>query len=312
MENAIYDWLMQGDPALCYLVKNDLLNQDDQELHLKMLQEGWIKTLLAHQNENGHWGDGFYRPKWICSHYTLLILKYFQIPQSIDSIRDLLSQNLDRIKAMDGGINFWGKIKNSDACVNGMFLNYASYFLPEPDKLDFLIDYMIKAQMPDKGWNCQYKRGAVHSSFHTTLSILEGLAEYKKAGGNYKLDKISEMEHDAREFLLQHHLYQSHRTGLPADPKMTMLSFPHHWHYDFLRSLEYFADQHIPYDQRMKPAIDLLISKRNADYNWNLQNRYSGRMFFQFEKIGKPSRIVTYKALKVLRWYSKDSIIYSL
>ncbi len=65
MENAIYDWLMQGDPAICYLVKNDLLNQDDQELHLKMLQEGWIKTLLAHQNENGHWGDGFYRPKWI-------------------------------------------------------------------------------------------------------------------------------------------------------------------------------------------------------------------------------------------------------
>lgn len=304
-EKDTYDWLLGGDPALSFLVKKDLLDENDVELNNLVLQKGWIKTILDHQKENGHWGDGFYRPKWICSHYILLILKYFQIPKEISTIRNLLINNMEQIKAQDGGINFWGKIKNSDACVNGMFLNYASYFLNDPFIMNFLVDYIIKSQMKDGGWNCRFKHGAVHSSFHTTLSILEGLAEYRRAGGDYQLGKIVEMENEAREFLLKHFLYQSHRTGEPADYKMTLFSFPPHWHYDIMKSLEYFADQKIPYDARLQPALDLLNDKRNADGTWSLQNRHNGRMFFQFEKIGKPSRINTYRALKILRHYSQ-------
>ena len=41
-------------------------------------------------------------------------------------------------------------------------------------------EYILTRQMPDLGWNCQdVRKGAVHSSFHSTICVLEGLTEYQ-------------------------------------------------------------------------------------------------------------------------------------
>ncbi len=306
MENSLINWLLESDISLKYLVKRDLLGNVDKEIQNSMIHEGWVKRLLDKQNENGHWGLGFYRPKWTCTHYILLILKKLSVPQSIESICRLLDSTIETIHSQDGGINFWGKSTFSDACVNGMFLNYASYFMKSDKKLDFLIDYIIKNQMTDGGWNCRYRHGAVHSSFHTTLSILEGLLEYRKNGGIYQLDKIKQMESCAIEFLLNHHLYQSHRTGAIVDPKMLLFSYPTHWKYDVMRVLEFLTEYGLKCDDRLVEALKLLHSKQNNDGSWNLQNRHPGKMYFQFEKEGHPSQMNTYRALKILKHFERE------
>jgi hypothetical protein len=42
--------------------------------------------------------------------------------------------------------------------------------------------------MPDGGWNCERDRGAVHSSFHTTFNVLEGLRAYADGDGSLAQD----------------------------------------------------------------------------------------------------------------------------
>jgi len=303
MNIKVTNWLLSGDISIRYQVQRDLLDKDDRALQQRIHLEGWGKQLLDLQNPAGHWGLGWYRPKWICTHYTLLIIKYLAPITNIQSIQEIISSGLENNICEDGGISFWNGYKNSDVCVNGMFLNYGAYFIKPDTRFDCLIDNLLKAQMGDGGWNCRYKHKAVHSSFHTTLSVLEGLWEYRQHGGTYRLDEITKAEAEAIEFLLEHNLYLSHRTKQVVDPKMTLFSYPPHWHYDVLKALSHFAERKVPRDERLQPAIDLLLSKRTKDGLWLLQDRHPGKMHFHMEKVGQPSRWNTLRALRVIKNY---------
>lgn len=139
---------------------------------------------------------------------------------------------------------------------------------------------------------------------HTTISVLEGVLEYERSGYKYRLGELRRVAATAREFLLIHRLFLSDRTGEVIDPKYLMLSFPGRWRYDILRALDYFQDAHIPWDERMRPALEALLGKRRRDGRWPLQARHPGETHLEMEKPGQPSRWNTLRALRVLRWYT--------
>ena len=126
---------------------------------------------------------------------------------------------------------------------------------------------------------------------------------YVEAGGRRRAE-VQAGESRAREFFLRHHLYRSHRTGDVVKAEFTRLSFPPRWHHDVLRTLEYFRASDAPYDSRLDDPITLLLRKRSNDGRWNLQNRHPGRVFFEMERPGEPSRWNTLRALRVLKWWA--------
>jgi hypothetical protein len=160
--------------------------------------------------------------------------------------------------------------------------------------------------MLDGGWNCQSYRGATHSSFHTTISVLEGLYEYGIIYENQN-GRIVEAQSRGREFLLVHKLFRSHRTGNIVNPAMTRFSFPPRWRYDILRALDYFQIAKAPRDERLTEAINIVEKRRRPDGRWLLQNRHSGKTYFELEKVGEASRWNTLRALRVLRWWESNN-----
>ncbi len=107
-----------------------------------------------------------------------------------------------------------------------------------------------------------------------------------------------------REFLLQHRLFRSHRTGEVITQDFLRLAHPPRWHYDVLRALDYFREVDAPRDERLSDAIALVEEKRRPDGRWNLEHRYSGKVFFEMERLGTPSRWNTLRALRVLKWWN--------
>jgi hypothetical protein len=55
----------------------------------------------------------------------------------------------------------------------------------------------------------------------------------------------------------------------------------------------------------LQDAIELLNGRRGADGTWPVQYKYSGKVFFNMEQVGKPSRWNTLRALRVLQWWEK-------
>lgn len=302
--DRMIDWLLEGDVSIQYQVQRDLLGKETPKLRRRIATEGWGARLLGARNPNGHWGQGFYQPKWISSHYSLLDLKNLAFPTDHPQIAESISIIMRDQKSEDGGINPHGEIKQSDVCINGMFLNYACYFMTDEASLHSVVDFVISQQMADGGFNCRSNRqGAVHSSLHSTISILEGIREFAANGYKYRLAELEEIAMQAREFILQHRLYLSDRTGEIIHKRFLMLSYPSRWFYDILRALDYFRLAEFAYDQRMQPALDILQKKRRIDGTWPVQAKHAGQVHFDMEKTGKPSRWNTLRALRVLKHF---------
>ena len=307
IEPGIVEWLLEGDVSIQYQVQRDLLDQERPDLRARIVTEGWGARFLSERNPNGHWGQAYYQPKWISTHYTLLDLKNLGASPDEPAIGETLTKVLEDHKGPDGGINTSPTIKESDVCLNGMFLNFTTYFRMPEKSLRSIVDLLLLEQMKDGGFNCESNRwGAVHSSLHSTLSILEGFLEYAQNDYQYRISEIERIEPLAREFILQHRLYRSDRSGEIIDKRMLLLSYPTRWYYHILRALDYFQAADIDYDPRMQDALDVLTKKKRKDGKWPLQGKHPGQIHFEMELPREPSRWNTLRALRVQKHFDNS------
>ena len=304
-DNEIIQWLLDGDVSIQYQAHRDLLFAERKDLQQKIAFEGWGKQFLSEQKPDGHWGDRFYQPKWTSSHYTLLDLRNLNISPDTPPIRKSINRIASEEKSEDGGVNPAETIEHSDVCVNGMFLNYASYFRTDESKLQSVVDFILSQIMEDGGFNCRSNRsGAIHSSLHTTLSVLEGIEEYQINGYTYRLEELETARKTSIEFILQHRLFLSDKTGEIIHKDFLRFTYPCRWRYDVFRALDYFQYADVAWDERMLPAIKVLQDKRNIDGTWNVQAKHPGKVHFEMEQTGKPSRWNTLRALRILKHYT--------
>ncbi len=305
VEPDVLDWLLEGDSAIRWQALRDLTQVGAASIRrerAKVATEGWGARLLAEQRPDGRW-RGIYSPKWVSTHYTLLLLRLTGLAPSDEQARRGATLLMDHGVQPDGGIYYTNSTRRpSELCETGMALAICAYFGLQDERLHGMVEHLAAAQLPDGGWNCRWIRGArEHSSFHTTISVLEGLLEYERLFPD-RASEARRMQADGREFFLQHHLYRAHRTGKVVDERMTRPHFPPHWHHDFLRGLEYFRDAGAERDRRLQDAIDLLRSQQRRDGRWGPAPSYPGETYFRMEPARQPSRWTTLRALRVLGW----------
>ena len=91
-------WLLGGDVSIQYQVHRDLLASEQPHLRDRIATEGWGAQFLGSRNKEGHWGRGFYQPKWISTHYTMLDLKNLGINPTVKEIKQSLALILENEK----------------------------------------------------------------------------------------------------------------------------------------------------------------------------------------------------------------------
>lgn len=310
--NDPIEWLLKGDPSIRWQTLRDLATASKTAIdrdRRKVASEGWGGRLLASQDPEGSWARGLYSPKWTSTTYTMLLLRDFGLPSKNRQARKACKLLLEEGLQPDGGFNYgvWAQWqRKSETCVTGMVLSILSYFGYDDDRLDTAADHLLEQQMPDGGWNCRRAQGATHSSVNTTISALEGLRFFELHRGR-KVQAVQQAQQRGREFLLEHRLFRSHRTGEIIKPIFTRFSFPPRWHYDILRALDYFQAVDAPHDPRLTDAIDIVRAAQRQDGRWELQNSYRGKTFFDLERVGAPSRWNTLRALRVLKWWDRGA-----
>ncbi|MBW7884125.1 MAG: hypothetical protein H3C34_16080 [Caldilineaceae bacterium] len=304
-------WLLDGDPAIRWQTMRDLQHAPEKEWRAEQrrtLSEGWGAQLLALQAPDGSWGGGIYSPKWTSTTYTLLTLCAIGIPHDHPPAQRGAALVLDKQLGRARDDLFMRNLAACDRCIVGMDLMIAAYFGVRDGRMDAMVENLLGEIMPDGAWNCRRGREPEphHSSFHTTFNVLEGLQVWLETTPQHPLrNDVLDAEQRALEFTLEHRLFKSDKTGKVINHRFTMLSFPHRWYYNILRGLAHFASANWPYDERMEDAIALLKSRRRSDGTWPVQHKYSGRVYFDMEKTGGPSRWNTLRALRVLQWWAR-------
>ncbi len=302
IDNKLIEWLLAGDVSIEFQTRRDLLGQDRPDLQKRIETEGWGARFLAARGPDGHWGRAYYQPKWTSSHYTLLDLRNLELAPGVPEVDETICRILDQEIGPDGGINSSPDIPQSDVCMNGMALDFLAWFRAPEERLKTVVDFILSQRMDDGGFNCRRNRsGAIHSSVHSTLSVLEGIQTYLAGGYSYRFQDLDEAATKGREFLLIHRLYKSHRTGEVISPLFTRLHYPCRWRFDVLRALDYFRGVGVA-DPRLSDALEIVRKRRRKDGTWTA-SKHAGQTHFDMEKTRQPSRWNTLRALRVLKTF---------
>lgn len=309
------DWLFDSDPAIRWQVLRDLANGSPEAVvaeREKVATVGWGARLLALQGDDGQWAGGACFPArffserdryrgqpWTATLPTLQLLRDFGVAPRSGGVHQAIARVRDGCRWEHEGQPFFsGEV---EPCINGRVVSIGTYFGQD---VAAVAARLLDEQLDDGGWNCEAERGSVRSSFATTINVLEGLLAYERAAGASA--RIAAARRRAEEYLLERRLVRRKSTGEVVDPAWLQFSFPTRWHYDVLRALEYFRSVGGVPDPRLGEAVDWLLSRRQPDGTWLLENTHPGDVHFALEDgDGRPSRWITLRALRVLYWYGR-------
>ncbi|WP_348787017.1 hypothetical protein [Leifsonia sp. NPDC080035] len=290
-------WLLDGDPAIRWQTRRDLLDDPDGAAADRALveTEGWGARLLGLQRGDGTWGHGVWTQRdWLGVDDAMLLLALLgaQGPRTRAAV--------DRVVAgVDWGADWWnhpffdGEV---EPCINGRVLVAGAAF-GHPSAL--IVERLIDEQQDDGGWNCYAQTRADPGSFHSTICALEGLTGYRDAGGPFAVADAIERGH---AYLLERGLLRRKRDGMVIDPSWTSAAFPPYWHYDVLRGLDHLRAAGVAPDDRLTEVLDAVEAARGEDGRWRMDRVHPGEVLVAMEEQGEPSRWNTLRALRVLRW----------
>lgn len=303
--NKIISWLLNSDPAIRWQVMKDIQNVEESKYNKerqRLVKEGWCAKLLGIQGKNGLWNDSLYNGKWVSTTYTLNLLKIFGLPPYNDQALTACNQLIEQGLFDQQEIRFSRGQKFQDLGVTGMILSMCCYFGYHHDSIHNIVEYLLSQQCGEGNWLPNKDEASAAYTFETTLIILESLLRYKNRyqKENHELLKA---ESKGQDFLLKHNLYLDN--GKAIKSKWTSFSFPPYWFYDVLTVLDYFQSYRENKNNLIQAGIDLVLKKQNKDGTWNLGSKHAGKTYFDMEKPKEPSRWITLRALRVLKWWEQ-------
>lgn len=306
---TVIDWLLDSDPSIRWQVMLDLTHEPADVVaaeRARVATEGWGARLLALQAPDGQWGGRPWSHDWTDTFHVLELLRRLGLDPESDQARRAVGLVREDLTWRDPEFEtpwadnrfFEGEV---EPCINGNVVATGSYFGVD---MAPLVARLLGEQLPDGGWNCEVENGATVSSFGTTINVLEGLLEHERAIGGSAEVRAARRRGEA--YLLERRLFRRRTTGEVIDPDWLRFSYPHWWHYDVLRGLDYMRAAGIRPDARVAEAIGIVEGTRGPDGRWPLQNVYAGEAYFQMEDgEGSPSRWNTLRALRALDWFAQ-------
>ncbi|MBN2849495.1 MAG: hypothetical protein JXK92_02480 [Erysipelotrichaceae bacterium] len=330
-DSSVIDWLLEEEnPSVRYFTQIELLGMDKHhpdvvESRRRIMSQGIVPTILAKQNPDGSWGDAacFYTDKYSGTSWTLLTLAQLGVdiedPRIKKACEFMLNASQDPV---DGGVSIETSQKTGRGlsrlvipCLTGNMV-YALIRLGylHADRKRHAIRWILTHQRTDDGVK-ETPKGALddrlspcfgdHSCHMGVAKAMKALAAIPKQDRNEETSaKIGELA----EYFLIHRLYKkSHDLDRVAKPGWLKFGFPLMYQTDVVELLEILIDLGIR-DDRMNEALSLLESKQNEDGKWILENAYNGKIIVDIEEKGKPSKWITFKAMKVIKKYRESDL----
>jgi len=320
------DWLLEEtQPAVQYLALTELLGRPEKDAEVKSARKniartGWAKDILDKQAPAGYWvsDSSLYRPKYIATNWMLLTLSDLGLTKEEPAIRKACDMWMKRFAAKDGGFDSStkGSPKYGHLCITGNTARALVKFgYEDHPKVRRAFEWFVKSQADLGGWSCwNYGSGRKGRNLDS-WEPLSAFAIYPRQKWNRGMKLAVEK---GAEFFLEREL---HKQGDRYEP-WYRFHYPVHYYYDLLVGLDFMTALGYTDDKRLRYALSLLKKKRRPDGRWNLdavnpdpespqgkwdvEHPKQATTQFALEEPGKPSKMITLTALKVLHRIGED------
>ncbi len=320
MNNQTLAWLLEKDnPSVRYFTLRHLLDRpaDDRDVvaaRRAIMRSAPVRKILAAQNPAGYWrkpGSG-YAGKYKASTWQILFLAELGADGRDQRVRRGVEYVLTHAQAIHGGFSASLSVAPSWAihCLNGNLIwSLVALGYGDDARVARAVDWLAGAITGDE-FDAFYASGTTGPGFRCVanagkpcawgaVKALRALANLPPALQSSKVKKATAQ---TVEFLLSRDLAEAdypYRARVSGE--WFKFGFPLSYTSDVLEALLALTQAGYARDPRLQNAIDLMLSKRDADGRWGLKHSLNGKMWVDIEKKGKPSKWVTLRALRVLK-----------
>jgi hypothetical protein len=175
------------------------------------------------------------------------------------------------------------------------------------ERVDSAVDWIAKYQRfddgvadPPVGW--PYDKYEMCWGRHTChMGVAKALKALSEIPPPERSSSVRHAVDEGAEYLLKHHVHKrSHDLTKVAKPGWLRFGFPLMYQTDVLEILGTLTRLGC-HDERMRAAVELVISKQDAEGRWKLASTFNGRFVVDIEEKAKPSKWITLNALRVLK-----------
>jgi hypothetical protein len=313
------DWLLEEtEPSMRYLTLTQLLGKSEKDPEVRSAkkrigQEGWAAEILAKQKAGGWWvhQENLYRPKYLSTNWMLLILSDLGLTKDDPNIREVSELWRDRFAKADGGFGSDGASRGHLCIVGNTARALIKLGYADDPKVRSALEWLVKNQAGNGGWSCFGGGG--------NLDSWEGMSAFAAYPKQLWTKSIKGAIEKGTEFYLRKSMDQQ---GARYEP-WYRFHYPVHYYYDLLVGLDFMTALGYGGDKRLAGAVAILKEKRGQDGRWNLDAIHpdvEGGMAdwyskhtnqaptpFALEKPGRPSKMITFRAMLVLHRLGEET-----
>jgi len=285
---------------------------------MRIMSEDLVPKILAKQKEGGYWGkpeDFYIHAKYKGAVWQLIVLAELGADGDDNRVKKacefILENSQDR---ESGGFATFSSPKGGGdhnkvlPCLTGNIVwSFIRLGYLDDQRVKQAIDWITKYQRFDdatdkapKGWPYDKKKTCFgkHSCHMGVVKALKALSEIPQQKRGNEVNSTIER---GAEYMLAHHIFKrSHDPSQISKLEWLQFGFPTMVDTDVLEILDILSRLGIN-DERMKEAINLVISKQDSQGRWKLDTTFNGRMQVNIEEKYKPSKWITLKALTMFK-----------
>ena len=324
-------WLLERDvdnPGVRYFALTDLLDRlvNDHEVagaRRAVMETGPVPVILAQQHPDGYWvkaGAG-YAPKYRGTVWSLILLAQLGADGGDPRVRKAGEYPLTHALAPNGGFSVNGSPSACILCLGG---NLGAALLDlgflGDERLERALDWLARA-ITGQGFALAEEQGALLRYYRSgtcgpgfacsannrlpcAWGAVKAMLAFSKMPASARTPAIKAAIEAGVEFLFSRDpAMADYPAGWSSKPSRSWFTFgfPVFYVTDVLQNLEAVAGLGFGSDLRLKPAIELLLSKQDAHGRWKMEYTYNGKTWVDIETKGQPSKWVTLRALRLLK-----------
>jgi hypothetical protein len=324
------EWLLEPDarqPAVRYFTLRDILGRKAHDPEVRTARDaamssGPIPKILAAQEPDGYWlkpGAG-YAPKYKSSVWQTIFLAQLGADGANPQVKAGCEYVLNHSLARNGNFSVNGSPSGFIHCLAG---NLASALID----LGWLEDKRLQASIEKQARFITGDGMATVDAKDTTerfyaftpgpmficypnggLACAWGAVKALNALGKVPPAKRTPVTERAItqgiEFLLSHDPAVADypfASGKGPNPNWFKFGYPIGYITDMLQNLEVLAALGQARDERLNNALELVLGKQDASGRWKLEYSLNGKMWTTVEELGRPSKWITLRAIRVLK-----------
>ncbi len=320
MTDLVLNWLLEKEnPSVRYFALKYLLDRSEEDREVQAARRAIMKSesvekILAAQKKEGYWvkaGSG-YSPKYRSTVWQIIFLAELGADGRNRQVKRGCDYLLTHAQASHGGLSATANATPSGAihCLDGNLIwSLVSLGYAQDERLRRAVDWLAGAitgedfdswyatSVPGPGFRC-----AANSGLPCAWGAVKSLRALAALPQGMRSPRVEAATRMAAEFLLSRDLAKA---DYPYYERISgewfKFGFPLSYTSDVLEALLALSEAGYGDHPRLKNAIELMLSKRDADGRWRLRHSLNGKMWADIEAKGKPSKWVTLRAWRVLK-----------